>query len=1128
MPRPFLLFLLCVPTFLHAQTLFDPFEDGNFQNPDWSGDTTQFVHDPQQFLQSNGPAATDTLSIATSFNAGAEIEWRFDAGYPFAPSTSNYLRVYLSADTSNLAGELNGYFVQAGESGSNDSYDLYRQDGNSREKIIDGIEGQAGNQIGATIRVRRSASGMWTLETGNSFGGWILQGDTTDQTYPINQHAGLFVRHSSTRNQSFSFDNFYIGPWEVDVTAPEIVEITDVGEFELKVVYNEAIDSAALVDLSNYVVDMGIGAPFFAQQIAPNEVELEFSTPFASGISHTLTVTNISDISGNVAGSLTAKFTYNAPISYFEGMVRFNEIHFDPTPSAGLPEVEYLELENRSDDFLDMSGWTIGTAPTGGSTIDSASLNPGSLLLLTDDDDLGLFPNTNITSLSPWVALVNSGRTLYLSAPDGTMVDSITYKPSFYSISSKANGGYSLEKINPNSSNCPPFLNWDGSSDPSGGTPGRENALYDPLFDQEPAMPVSSIVIADSIVEVCFSHPMSRTNLDDEDKFILEGIGQPQEVIIQDPFAQCVTLIFDQEILLGDVYTLRILLQGSCFGSGLPETTIEVVKGLPPFPGDIYVNEIMADESPSAGLPEREYLELYCNSNVYIDISGGGVSDGGPIANWGNLQIGPGEYVIVVDREDSLEFSSIGRVIAVDDLPSLNNAGDNIELYDRNGNLLDELRYSNTWYRDATKSEGGFSLEKIDPTVGGCSLAGNWQASNAAEGGTPGAENTVKGTFVDDVPPSLLNVRMADEQTIVLTFDEPLALSSENEIAYSVSAGFGFPLLTTLSEDRTEIFLTYGVSFPENQVYEVNYSVIDCTGNLEFGAAEFGRPTPIVPGDLLINEVLFNPFPGGSDFVEIINASEKILDLSELVIGEGVEGTDSVTNTDRVAPEGHLMLPGDIRCLTRDVAFQIDTYFPLSNAEFLEMSGFPTYADDEGEVVLLLESGEELDRFRYLDDYHYADLRDENGISLERISLRIPTNQPDNWHSAASTVRFATPGYRNSQRESERLEQDDPVYAFPETITPDGDGVDDVLGINYAFATPGINARVTILDRGGRLIKTVRQQELLGSRFGTFFWDGRQESGNKAPVGAYLVIFEATNQTTGIREVFRVPVVVGN
>lgn len=1128
MTRPFLFFLLCVPILLHAQTVFDPFEDGNFENPDWSGDTTQFVHDPQQLLQSNGPAATDTLSISTSYSAGTDMEWRFDVGYPFAPSTSNYLRVYLSADTSILEGALNGYFVQAGESGSNDSYDLYRQDGNSRVKIIDGIQGQAGNQIGATIRVRRSAGGSWTLETGNALGDWVLQGDTIDQTYPPGLYAGFFVRHSSTRNQSFSFDNFYIGPWEVDLTPPEIVDISDVGELELKVVFNEAIDSASMINLNAYAVDMGIGSPFFAQQIAPNEVELEFSTPFVSDISYTLTVTNISDLSGNVADTLTAQFSYNAPISYFEGMVRFNEIHFDPTPPVGLPEVEYLELENRTDDVLDMSGWTIGTTPTGGSTIDSASLNPGSLLLLTDDDDLVLFPNTNIAALSPWVALVNSGRALYLSAPDGTLVDSITYKPSFFSTSAKANGGFSLEKINPNNSTCPPFLNWDGSADPIGGTPGLQNSLYDPLFDQAAALPVSAIVTSDNTVDVCFSHPMSRTNLDDENSYILEGFGIPDEVQIKEPFAQCVTLFFGGTIPLGQVFTLRILQQGSCFGNGSPESTIEVVKGIRPYPGDLFVNEIMADESPAVGLPEREYVEIYCNSNTYIDVSGGGISDGGPVKNWGNLLIAPGEYVLVVDRDDSVEFSSYGKVAAVDGFPSLNNSGDLIRLVDKNGEILDELRYSDSWYRDGLKSEGGFSLEKIDPTVGGCSLAGNWNASNALIGGTPGTENSVIGIFQDTVPPNLRSIRFDDEQTLVLAFDEALALSVQNEFFFPVTEGIGYPLVATLSEDRTEIYLLFATPFPENQVYELNYDVLDCTGNQRRGIQEFGRPVPILPQDILINEVLFNPFPGGADFVEIINASEKILDLSGMLIGEGVDGTEAVTNTDLIAPDGHLMLPGDIRCLTRDVAFQIQTYFPLANAAFLSMSGFPTYDDDEGEVVLLMQTGEEIDRFRYVDDYHYADLRDKNGISLERISLKLPANQPDNWHSAASTVRFATPGYRNSQRESSLEEQNDPVYLFPEIITPDGDGVDDLLGIYYQFEQQGMNARVLIMDRGGRLIQTIRQQELLGTSPGAFFWDGRQASGVRAPVGAYLVIIETTNQSTGLRVVYRLPLAIAN
>lgn len=1129
MLRFFFVAVMSLPLLGLAQIVTDDFEDGNFLNPTWVGDTSEFLQ-PSGILQSNGPAATSTLSISTPIPSLQEMEWRIDLEYPFAPSTSNYIRYYLSSDSTNLEGDLQGYFVQAGESGSSDSYDLYRQDGGTRVKIIDGIDGLASTEVSSVIRVRRSVTGDWTLETDTGSGIWQLEGSVSDPTYAIGGEGGILVRHSSTRNQSFSFDDLYIGSWALDTIPPEVASVVTSSENELIVQFSEAIDSSMMVTASNYQVNLGIGAPFLAQWLSSSSVSLEFSSTFIDQEPYELTVSNLEDLAGNViANNTNLPFFYTAPIQYYFGMVRFNEVHFDPTPSVGLPEVEYLELRNLSDEFLTMEGWRIGFTGEG-SLIDSATFYPSTLLLLTDEDDIGLFQNVNITSISPWTILSNSGLSLFLKAPDGTVVDTFSYDPSFFSIADKADGGYSLELINPNNRNCPPIVNWDGSADPLGGTPGRENSLYDPLYDQELAVPVSALVTSDNTIQVCFSHPMDRTNLDDPDKFILEGFNIPDEVFIEEPYAQCVTLFFGGTIPLGQGFILRTVLQGSCFGNGPVESTIQVFRGYPVKPGELLINEIMADETPSQGLPEREYVELYNTSSNYLDISQGGISDGGAIKSWGNAQLAPGDYAIVVDREDSLSFRAYGTILAVDGLPSLNNSGDLISITDRNAVVLDELIYSSDWHDDLTKSEGGYSLEKVNQNLNICSIPENWKSSRAVAGGTPGAINSVNGPFEDIEVPAVLFVRFDDAQTIVLTFSEKMDVGIEDVTKYTIQPSNQTPLVATLSQSEEEIFLLFDTEFVVNeQLSLVLTDLFDCSGNTFSDALLIGLPVPAQAGDLLINEVLFNPFSGGADFVEIYNASDNILSAGELAIGEIYEGTDSIFNSDQLAFSDVLIFPGEYLCLTNNIQIQKATYLPPGDARFWQMPSFPTYDDSEGEVVIFTGAGFIIDRFFYQDDYHYADLRDDNGISLERISFSAPTNRADNWHSAASTVRFATPGYENSQAQKDREnETDHPVAGFPDVITPDGDGIDDVFNISYQFEQPGMNARVTILDRAGRVVKTVRQQELLGTGVGSFFWDGRSDTGSRLPIGPYILLFEVTNQQTGSRDLYRFTVVVSS
>ncbi|MEL7339820.1 MAG: gliding motility-associated C-terminal domain-containing protein, partial [Bacteroidota bacterium] len=139
---------------------------------------------------------------------------------------------------------------------------------------------------------------------------------------------------------------------------------------------------------------------------------------------------------------------------------------------------------------------------------------------------------------------------------------------------------------------------------------------------------------------------------------------------------------------------------------------------------------------------------------------------------------------------------------------------------------------------------------------------------------------------------------------------------------------------------------------------------------------------------------------------------------------------------------------------------------------------------------------------------------------LERLSLLVPTAEVSNWHSAASTVNYATPGYENSQFVPDG-EASEAVVLEPQTFSPNDDGVDDVLAIRYAFPFNGANMRIQVYDTRGRLIKDIQPNTLLGPEPGTVFWDGRDSKNTKADLGMYVVAVEVSNQQTGEREVYR-------
>lgn len=220
-----------------------------------------------------------------------------------------------------------------------------------------------------------------------------------------------------------------------------------------------------------------------------------------------------------------------------------------------------------------------------------------------------------------------------------------------------------------------------------------------------------------------------------------------------------------------------------------------------------------------------------------------------------------------------------------------------------------------------------------------------------------------------------------------------------------------------------------------------------------------------------------------------------------------------------------LLFPQEYVVLTENKLDIIQQY-PLSVANsILEITDLPTYNDSEGWVYLFNTNQELIDEMEYKDDYHFALLVDDDGVSLERIGSEGESLDESNWHSASESVGFATPGYKNSQ-DFTHPKSSGTVSTEPNIISPDNDGFQDILSINYQFNAPGFVANVSILDRNGRLIRKLVNNELLGSD-GSFFWDGITDDNNKARVGIYVVLFEAFN-LDGNKEVLKEVITVAS
>lgn len=546
--------------------------------------------------------------------------------------------------------------------------------------------------------------------------------------------------------------------------------------------------------------------------------------------------------------------------------------------------------------------------------------------------------------------------------------------------------------------------------------------------------------------------------------------------------------------------------------------------------GELIISEILADETPVVGLPPSEYLEIY-NRSATKTLSLRGVrlsKPGGPAALFADTaRLRPGQYAVVCASTRAGQFAAPGvKVFGLSNFPALSNSGDQLLLRGRDGRTLFEVTYADTWYGDPRKQDGGWSLEMRDPD-NYCAGADNWTASPDPRGGTPGQPNAARAPHPDATAPTLLRVAVLSATTIRAYFSEKLDSAAAAGLSrYSLSAGA--PALVRaapVAPDFRQVDLTLSTSLPASQATTLAVQLAtDCVGNVSgpLQSATFARPEPAGSGDVVVNELLFNPRVGAGRFVEILNRSARFIDLQ----GWQIASLKPDGSRDAAALSGGPLglAPGQLLAFSANSSL-LQTQYPTSSeaANLVQTNSIPTFADS-GTAVLLDDKGQEIDRFAYDKNLHMSLLSTQEGVSLERIRAAGPS-VGSNFHSAAGTVGYATPGRPNSQA------QDAPggnqeLTVEPEVFTPDDDGQQDFTTLNYHLDQPGYAATITVFDALGRRTRRLIRNETLPTT-GFVQWDGLDDQGRKAAVGYYILLIELFRAGSGEQHEYKKTVVLG-
>nr|WP_294862683.1 lamin tail domain-containing protein [uncultured Fluviicola sp.] len=809
----------------------DDFSDGDFTaNPAWNGtNSTYIINAGQQLQLSNTVAASSYLSTPHNLSSLDNKQWELLVRQTFSPSSSNFGRVYLTSNSSDLSTNPDGFYLQFGEAGTTDAVRLFKIVSGVSTQICAAPDGQIAASFTTRVKVVRDNTGLWKLSVDASGGtnyGSPYSG--TDATTLLGTHFGGIQTYTASNASKFYYDDVYIGNEIIDTQAPSLISSSVITNSQLDLLFSEPVGGAALLQTSNYSINPSVPASNISVDGTNGALlHVLLGTSLTNGQNYTITISSMEDVSGNTATDLSGNFTYLVGETTAKGDIVISEIMVDPSPVIGLPELEFIEIYNKSSKYIDLSGWKLGDQ-SGDGTISSGFINPG------------------------------------------------------------------------------------------------------------------------------------------------------------------------------------------------------------------------------------QYKILCATANT-------------------------------ADFPGSLGVSSF---------PSYNNSSDDVILKDNTGLLIDRISYTDDWYQDPIKQDGGYTLELINPNDP-CSDASNWVASNNTNGGTPGVQNSVYNITSDTQVPHLTGLIALSPNYLEVYFSEGMDSTSLVNATLTSNPNLTVQSISVASASNNQAIITFNQNLTLSQHYSFSYGPVnDCWLNATTLSGDFALADTPQAGDLVINEILFDPASGGSDFVEIYNRSSKVINLNDLIIANLQEDTIQFA-------QNYFLNPGSYVVLTPDSNYQ-KSVFPEAVTGRFYATPLPLLNNDSSTIQLIYNSVV-IDKVSYREDWHLSLIDDTENKTLERISPEGGSSDASNWHTAAETIGFGTPGKINSQYQSGSVSS---VFGTTEPIfSPDNDGFQDVLLFQYSFDI-GMIATLKIFDNQGREVHTLFSSELLGQQ-GSFTWDGVMSNNQKAPIGIYIAVIEA-------------------
>lgn len=546
-----------------------------------------------------------------------------------------------------------------------------------------------------------------------------------------------------------------------------------------------------------------------------------------------------------------------------------------------------------------------------------------------------------------------------------------------------------------------------------------------------------------------------------------------------------------------------------------------------PTQAQVAVNELMP--IPLTGEPE--WVELYNHSDKNATLDSGWIHDLRTAVRLPQLSIPARGYAILARDTFALrESREIPKtaVLAECKLPSLNNTTDAVVLRGRDSSLIDSVFYSMKWGRR------GISLERKRADSAAVSEA-NWFVSESPDSATIGWLNSITPIRYDARAKSIaVNAGLKEVRAVVENYGL-WTLDSVRVQLYADADGNGISDAGELAAEAIAGALKSGEFHETVAPFETLSARAGTAGSIRIiavcNAPDDGRRRndtlrrdvflPYPAGSVRINEILFEPSANYAEYIEVINTTDKPLNLGGWAIHDrpGVSGADTVRFAAPliVPPRGYAVIATDSSLFLQ---------FPLLNGSsqvsIVPNTSFNLNAD--GDVVVLLDpNGGVADSLVYSAKWHSPALVQTKGVSLEKISPALPSSEQGSWSSCGAAAG-GTPLAPNSIAVELRA-----VGAFEASPNPFvlSTAANAVCLLSYSLPYRTSRLTISVFTRAGQPVKTLANGVFTASE-GNVVWDGRDNTESLVPTGAYAALLEAVDTETG--EVYRqkTVIVVGN